>query len=139
MLKPNPTKTERDMLHRKLVNIINLEDPFCIICHQIDWDGLGQYFQRFYVAEPKVGWQDEPIRLMVGLLMLKEIMGLSDQAVCADWEDNLYYQYFTGEEYFQHYPPVEPPLLSNFRKRIGKEGHERILQELHKFDLNSIK
>ena len=138
MLKPNPTPNpQQDMFRSTLENMIDLRDPLCILSYQIDWEGLSQYFQRFYATETKVGRPGEPIRLMVGLLLLKEIEGVSDETVCANWQRIPYYQYFTGEEYFQHRPPVEPPLLSIFRKRIGKEGFERILQETIKIGLQT--
>jgi IS5 family transposase len=74
---------------------------------------------------------------MAGLQLLKDMKGLSDEEVCEVWRENPYFQYFCGEEFFQHRLPVEPPSLSIFRKRIGKEGMERLLQETVRVGLKS--
>jgi hypothetical protein len=39
---------------------------------------------------------------MAGLAILKHTCNLSEEAVCELWIENPYYQYFCGEEFFQH-------------------------------------
>ena len=56
---------------------------------------------------------------MIGLLLLKHIYGLSDEDVCERWVHDPYFQYFTGEEFFQHSFPHERSDLSHWRKRLG--------------------
>jgi hypothetical protein len=56
---------------------------------------------------------------VIGLLLLKHIYGLSDEGVCERWVHHPYFQYFTGEEFFQHEFPHERSDLSNWRKRLG--------------------
>jgi transposase, IS5 family len=41
--------------------------------------------------------------------------------------ENPYWQAFCGEEYFQHEPPIHPASLTNFRKRLGPSGSEKLL------------
>jgi IS5 family transposase len=53
---------------------------------------------------------------------LKYIFDLSDADVVANWEENIYYQAFTGQSFFVQKPPCHPSLLSQFSKRIGDEG-----------------
>ena len=55
----------------------------------------------------------------IGLLLLKHIYGLSDEGVCDRWVHDPYFQYFTGEEFFQHEFPHERSDLSHWRKRLG--------------------
>jgi hypothetical protein len=43
---------------------------------------------------------------MAGLHILKHVKGLSDEAVCAAWVENPYFQAFCGERFFQHRLPV---------------------------------
>lgn len=101
----------------------------------IDWDRLAASLSEHYCAGN--GRPGEPIRLMAGLLFLKDSKGLSDEEVCAAWRENPYFQYFCGEEFFQHRLPVEPPSLSIFRKRIGESGMERLLAETIRVGLAS--
>ena len=52
-------------------------------------------------------------------MLLKHIYGLSDEGVCERWVYDPYFQYFTGEEFFQHEFPHERSDLSHWRKRLG--------------------
>ena len=45
----------------------------------------------------------------------------------SQWRDNPYFQYFTGEKVFQKGYPFDPSDFVHFRKRIGKEGAEKLL------------
>jgi IS5 family transposase len=69
-----------------------------------------------------MGAPAKPIRLMVGLLILKHIRNLSDESVVEQWSENAYYQYFCGEKYFASAQPCVATELVEFRKRIGEEG-----------------
>src|SRR5262245_6235650 len=54
-------------------------------------------------------------RFVIGLLLLKHIFALSE--VCERWVYDPYFQYFTGEEFFQHAFPHERSDLSHWRTR----------------------
>jgi IS5 family transposase len=56
---------------------------------------------------------------MVGLLLLKQMYGLSDEQVCERWVYDPYFRYFTGVEFFAHAFPHERSGISHWRKRIG--------------------
>lgn len=45
----------------------------------------------------------------------------------ATWVKNPYWQYFCGEQYFCHELPIDPSLMTGFRKRIRQAGCEFIL------------
>jgi IS5 family transposase len=64
---------------------------------------------------------------MVGLQLLKHTCNVSDEEVVASWVENPYWQYFCGEQYFRHDLPIDPSLMTGFRKRIGQAGCEFIL------------
>ncbi len=70
----------------------------------------------------------KPIRLLVGLLMLKHIRNVSDESVVEQWSENIYYQYFCGETTFISGTHCEASELAHFRKRIGETGIELILK-----------
>ena len=128
MLQENPkARGQEDLFRSKLDSIIDLRHELVKLAHLVDWEGLRADLSGYYCAD--TGRPGESIRLMTGLLLLKDAKGLSDEEVCAVWRENPYFQYFCGEEFFQHRLPVEPPSLSIFRKRIGEAGEERLLQE----------
>lgn len=128
MLKENPKGSGQDDLFRaRLESIIDMRHELAKLARTVDWSGLEEDFSQYYCEE--TGRPGGSIRLMAGLLFLKDAKGLSDEEVCAVWRENPYFQYFCGEEFFQHRLPVEPPSLSIFRKRVGRIGEERLLQE----------
>jgi len=70
-----------------------------------------------------------PIRLMAGLLYLKHAYDLSDEATCERWLGNCYWQYFTGEVYFQTRLPCDPSSFTRWRSRLGEAGLEELLSQ----------
>ena len=75
------------------------------------------------------GRKAKPIRLMVGLIVLKHIRNFSDESVVEQFSENAYYQYFCGMESFTIAKPCVPTELVEFRHRIGEAGMELILKE----------
>ena len=70
-----------------------------------------------------------PTRLMAGLAILKHTYDLSDEALCDRWVENPYFQYFCGEEFFQHALVFDRSSLTRWRQRMGQEKLKALLQE----------
>jgi IS5 family transposase len=68
-----------------------------------------------------------PMRLMVGLLYLKHAYNESDESVCERWAQDVYFQFFCGEDYFQPRLPCDPTNLVRFRQALGEAGVEELL------------
>ena len=60
-----------------------------------------------------------PTRLVAGLLILKHMHNLSDEALCDRWVENPYFQYFCGETVFQHEVPFDRSSLTRWRQPPG--------------------
>jgi IS5 family transposase len=101
--------------------------PLYILANQIHWHIFEKAFEPLYCKD--TGRPGKPIRLMVGLLMLKHIRNISDESVVEQWSENNYYQYFCGETSFVPGVPCEASELVHFRNRIGEIGIELILKE----------
>jgi IS5 family transposase len=106
---------------------LNRKNPLYILANKIKWEAFETAFSPLYCHTK--GRPAKPIRLMVGLLMLKHIRDVSDESVVEQWSENSYYQYFCGEESFATSTPCEATELVHFRKRIGESGVELILKE----------
>lgn len=128
-MKPRtPAPTPQDDLFRsRLENIISLRHPLVQLAGRIDWAHLNAVLGEFY-EEAVVGQPPKPTRLMAGLLYLKHTYGLSDEAVVERWVESPYFQFFGGETYFQHEPPIHPTSLTRYRNRLGKAGVEELLR-----------
>ena len=115
-----------DLFRSKLKSIIDLRHELVRLGELIDWGRLEAHFAPYYKEAGRPG---SPIRLVVGLHLLKHIEGLSDEVVCERWKRDPYMQYFCGEEYFQHAFPLERSGMTHFRNRVGDEALETLLQE----------
>ena len=106
---------------------LNQKHPLYLLAKEIDWEKFENAFRTLYSQEN--GRPCVPIRRMVGLLILKHLRNLSDESVVGQWQENVYYQYFCGEQELAVGEPCTSTELVEFRKRIGTEGAELILQE----------
>jgi IS5 family transposase len=97
------------------------------LANNVHWQLFEEAFLPLYSQNK--GRPAKPIRLMVGLLMLKHIRNVSDESVVEQWSENIYYQYFCGETSFVSGAPCEASELVHFRHRIGEKGIELILKE----------
>ncbi len=66
---------------------------------------------------------------MAGLTILKYTHDLSDEVLCERWVENPYYQFFCGEEFFQHELVLDRSSLTRWRQRMGEEKIKALLQE----------
>lgn len=106
---------------------LNHQHPLYILAHQIRWNVFEDAFRKHYSLT--MGAPAKPIRLMTALLILKHLRNLSDENVVEQWSENVYYQYFSGEQFYANGFPCVATELVEFRKRIGEEGVELILKE----------
>jgi len=126
MSKPRDDR-QKDLLRPPLDEIIDLEHPLARLAREIDWGFLDERFSSVCRAGP--GQPPLPTRLVAGLLILKHMHDLSDEALCARWLENPYYQFFCGEESFQHRLPFERSSLTRWRQRLGEAQLSALLQE----------
>lgn len=108
-----------------LSNFINLQHELVILSKKINWEEIEKYYEKYY---SEIGRPSVPIRKMLGLILLKQVYNESDENVVARWIENPYWQYFCGEVNFQKQEPFDPSEFVHFRKRIGEEGAEKLLQ-----------
>ena len=105
-----------DLFRAGLEQIINMKHELVQLAGKIDWAWLDGEIAPLYSDKGRPGIET---RFMIGLLLLKHIYGLSDEGVCERWVFDPYFQFFTGEEFFQHEFPHERSDLSHWRKRLG--------------------
>ena len=106
---------------------LNQKHPLYLLANKIDWNLFEDNFKKLYCENN--GRPAKPIRRMVGLLILKHMRDVSDEGLVEQWQENIYYQYFCGEQEIQTCAPCTPTELIEFRKRIGESGMELILKE----------
>ncbi len=126
-MKPKtPLKQQQaNFLYQDLIDQLNPKHPLLLLAKKIPW---GLFEDEFKLLYAEIGRPAKSIRLMVGLLLLKQLENLSDERVVEAWLQNPYYQSFCGMKHFQWSFPCNPSELVHFRKRIGESGAEKIFQ-----------
>src|SRR5471032_429760 len=118
---------EQDLFRSRLDQIIDMDHPLTKLARTVDWPFLEGRFGEVYTDDP--GHPPLPTRLMAGLAILKHTYDLSDEVLCERWVENPYYQYFCGEEFFQHRLVFDRSSMTRWRNRMGEERLQALLQE----------
>ena len=120
------TAHQTNLFGTDLLQQLDTGDPLLQLASAIPWSEFEQAFAKHYT--PGVGRPPKPIRLMVGLELLKYLENLSDEKVVVQFKRNPYYQAFCGLTEFSLDLPCDSTDLVYFRKRIGPEGYEKLFQ-----------
>jgi len=123
LLPKTTKKNQPNLFYGSLMDILDTNDPLIVLANRINWGIFEKEFKKYYSKE---GRPAKPIRLMVGLLILKYLENLSDERVVVQFKRNPYYQYFCGFNDYVPALPCDSTELVKFRNRIGKEGVEKI-------------
>jgi IS5 family transposase len=109
-----------------------------VLAHQIDWEALTDALRPYY---HRLGRYAKPIRLMVGLHLLKHRLNLSDARVVEGLHEHLSWMTFCGIDVGAVLEPATPgtPMrlldastMTTWRQRLGPEGThllEAVLQQ----------
>ena len=127
MSKPRKNLSDTHLFKTPLLEFIDEEHPLVVLGGKIKWKDLEEHFDRLY--KEGAGHPPLPIRLVLGLQILKYVDNLSDENVVRKFTENPYYQHFCGNRYFEHSLPCNPSSLTRWRGRINYKGFERLLRE----------
>lgn len=146
-----------DFFRARIDAMIDMRNPLAVLATRMPWDkiesAIAPYLKRPVrsgrhalvvdlfgttaeimgagVSTSAAGRPRLPIRLMVSLLYLKHAYGLSDDAVVERWAQDVLFQFFSGQQYFEHRLPCDSSLISRFRKDLGEGGRRRAAQDHH--------
>ena len=88
----------------------------------IPWDALAEgYYQGLSL---KQGRPTKDARLVIGAVIIKHKLCLSDEETVAQIQENPYLQYFVGLAGYQMEAPFAPSLFVEIRKRMGQSVFE---------------
>ena len=108
---------------------LNQKHPLYLLSNEIHWHVFENAFEKHYSLTQ--GKPAKPIRLMVSLLILKQLRNLSDESVVEQWSENSYYQYFSGEQSFTPKIPCVPTelveLITSTRFLTSSTLHQNLL------------
>jgi len=144
--------TSTDLYRPRLDAMIDLQHPLAVLAGRLPWNqieaALAPAFERrnragrviqgddlFGTSSQLVGAGVSaagrprlPIRLMASLLYLKHAFNLSDSDLVQRWAQDVVWQYFSGNEFYEPRLPCDPGQIGRFRKAIGEAGVEALLK-----------
>ncbi len=98
----------------------------------IPWDELANaYYQSFNAS---TGRPAKEGRLVIGAVIIKHKLKISDEETVAQIQENPYLQYFCGLKGFSIQAPFAPSLLVEIRKRMGVD----VFEQLHQAIINQL-
>ena len=91
----------------------------------IDW----QQFEAIYAETfANIGRPAVTARVVIGALILKYILAVSDAELTLQLTENPYFQYFIGLARFKNQPPFDSSTLTHVRKRLGEQLFDKFEQ-----------
>jgi len=136
--------TTTDMYRPRLDAMIDLQHPLALLFRRLPWNHieatLAPAFERrnragrviqgddLFGLTPQLvgagasaaGRPRLPIRLMASLLYLKHAFNLSDSDLVQRWSQDVVWQYFSGNDFYEPRLPCDPGQIGRFRKAIGE-------------------
>jgi len=125
-MKPKSRAPQRELFGAHLSEMLNPDHPLYVLAERFDWQQFDATIDACYAEE--LGRPGVNTRMMVGLMYLKHAFDESDESVVARWVENPYWQYFCGCDYMQHELPIHSSMMSKWRKRVGAERLETLLE-----------
>jgi IS5 family transposase len=141
-----------DFFRNRLDQMIDLRHPLAVLARRMPWAQIEAALAPALAHKHRAGVVNEAtdlfgpsaqlagagfspagrprlsIRLMASLLYLKHAFDLSDEALVERWAENVVWQFFSGNEYYEPKPPCDPTQIGRFRRIIGEAGVEELLK-----------
>ena len=96
------------------------ENRWVKMAELVPWDDFASVLQKRMCKDNGRGSID--LRVVLGALLVKYVMNLSDEETIRYIEENIYVQYFVGLPAFQKEQVFTPSLFVTLRRRLGLEG-----------------
>jgi len=106
---------------------LNLENRWIKLHDLIPWDELETIYEKYF---SRLGRPGKDSYLINGLLIVKHMMVMSDEAVVDNFLENPYVQYFCGYDQFVTNKEIEASTLTRMRKRLGVEYFKKFEDEI---------
>lgn len=141
-----------DFFRARLDQMIDLRHPLAVLARRMPWERIEAALAPSFARQDRAGRELAesdlfgpstqlagagvsaagrprlPIRLLASLLYLKQAFNLSDEEVVERWAENVVWQYFSGQDYYEPRLPCDATQIGRFRSAIGEAGVEELLK-----------
>ena len=98
---------------------LNPENRWVKLARRIPWDELAKGYHKKMSADR--GRPGKNARLVIGAVIIKHKLVLSDEETVLQIQENPYLQYFVGLARYQEEPAFAPSLFVEIRRRMGTD------------------
>ncbi|MCB9231551.1 MAG: IS5 family transposase [Bacteroidia bacterium] len=98
------------------------------LSRSLPWDEMASIY--YHKMSSDQGAPGKDARIMIGAVIIKHKLKLSDREVIQQVLENPYLQYFLGLERFTNKPVFDPSLFPTIRKRLGVAQFEALNEEI---------
>ncbi|HUX55925.1 MAG TPA: transposase [Bacteroidales bacterium] len=102
---------------------LKLDNRWVKLAGVIPWNELARIYSRN--LDPDAGRLSVDIRMVIGALIIKHKLTLSDRDTVDMISENVYMQYFCGLKGFQSDAPFDASLFIDIRKRMGADKFDQ--------------
>jgi len=141
-----------DFFRARLDQMIDLRHPLAVLATRMPWgeiektlapvfahkahagrvvddaDLFGSTLELAGAGPSNAGRPRLSVRLMAALLYLKSAYNESDESVVERWAQDVYFQFFSGQVYFEPRLPCDATQIGRFRRALGEAGVEQLLK-----------
>jgi hypothetical protein len=108
---------------------LNRKNRWIVLSNLINWREFEYIYAQTFSL---IGRPGVRARYVIGSLILKHKLGVSDEELTLQIAENPYMQYFIGLDNFQDQTPYDPSTLTNVRKRLSDEQFTKFEESLVK-------
>jgi len=109
---------------------LDMNNRWVVLAGLIPWDELAGIYARN--LDSGAGRLSVDIRMVIGALIIKHKLGLSDRETVDMISENIYMQYFCGLPCFQSEKPFDASLFVDIRERVGEAQFDAFNQQVIK-------
>lgn len=141
-----------DFFRARLDGMIDMKHPLAVLATRMPWGEIERSLAPLFARKARMGSMKLdadmfgptavvlaggvsaagrprlPIRLMVALLYLKHAFNESDESLVERWAQDVLFQFFSGQDYYEHRLPCDPSQIGRFRRVLGEAGVEQLLK-----------
>jgi hypothetical protein len=106
---------------------LNPDNRWIQLAELVSWRQLEEIYAKTFSTTGRPGAR---ARHVIGSLVIKHKLEVSDDEVGEQISENPYMQYFIGLAHFQNRVPYDPSTLTNVRKRLSQKQFDEFEQQL---------
>ena len=118
-----------DIFNASLEKSLDPENRWYKLANAIPWDKIEIMYVKT-LDNKHNGAGNKPARMIIGALIIKHMMSLSDEETIKLVAENPYMQYFVGLTEFSNIPIFDSSLFVYIRKRLGVDNINKITELL---------